>query len=199
MKVGTALSVLAEAGRVDASVWHEHMVMGDLAEPLGFDSLWALEHHFTGYSMSPAPLQTLAYYAGRTKKIQLGTCVIVLPWHDPIRVAEQIGLLDIMCGGRCLFGFGRGAATTEYEGFRIPMDEARPRFIEAAKILKISQPKISLLLRGYLDDFSLERLLRFLNDLGQDVYISIVASHSGHGSTMIGDSPSTARIAALSK
>ena len=138
MKVGTALSVLAEAGRVDASVWHEHMAMGDLAEPLGFDSLWALEHHFTGYSMSPAPLQTLAYYAGRTKKIQLGTCVIVLPWHDPIRVAEQIALLDIMCGGRCLFGFGRGAASTEYEGFRIPMDEARPRFIEAAKILQIA-------------------------------------------------------------
>lgn len=70
----------------------------------------------------------------------------------------------------------------------------------AAKILKISQPKISLLLRGYLTDFSLERLLRFLNDLGQDVYISIVpSSHSSHGNTMIGDSPSNARIAALGK
>lgn len=70
---------------------------------------------------------------------------------------------------------------------------------KAAKILKISQPKISLLLRGYFEDFSLERLLRFLNDLGQDVYISIVASHSDHGSTMIGDSPKTARIVALGK
>lgn len=71
---------------------------------------------------------------------------------------------------------------------------------KAAKILKISQPKISLLLRGYLADLSLERLLRFLNDLGQDVYISIVpSSHSRHGSTMIGESPSTARIAALGK
>src|SRR5947209_3331630 len=71
---------------------------------------------------------------------------------------------------------------------------------KAAKVLKISQPKISLLLRGYLTDFSLERMLRFLNDLGQDVYISIVPStHQGHGSTMIGDSPSNARIAALGK
>jgi alkanesulfonate monooxygenase SsuD/methylene tetrahydromethanopterin reductase-like flavin-dependent oxidoreductase (luciferase family) len=61
--------------------------------------------------------------------------VIVLPWHDPVRVAEQIALLDIMCGGRCLFGFGRGAASTEYEGFRIPMGEARPRFAEAAEIV----------------------------------------------------------------
>lgn len=71
---------------------------------------------------------------------------------------------------------------------------------KAAKLLKISQPKISLLLRGYLTDFSLERLLRFLNDLGQDVYISIVpSSHRGHGSTMIGDSPSNSMIAALAR
>jgi len=71
---------------------------------------------------------------------------------------------------------------------------------KAAKILKISQPKISLLLRGYLADFSLERLLRFLNDLGQDVYISILpSSHSGQGNTMIGDSPGNARIVALGR
>jgi len=135
MKVGIALNMLTKEGRSDASVVAEHMALGDLAEPLGFDSLFALEHHFTGYAMSPAPTQLLAYYAGRTKRIALGTAVIVLPWHDPVRVAEQIALLDIMCGGRCLFGFGRGAATVEYAGFRIPMEEARPRFVEAAKIV----------------------------------------------------------------
>jgi alkanesulfonate monooxygenase SsuD/methylene tetrahydromethanopterin reductase-like flavin-dependent oxidoreductase (luciferase family) len=135
MKVGTALNMLCQAGRSDASVVGEHLALGDLAEPLGFDSLFALEHHFTGYAMSPAPTQLLAYYAGRTRRISLGTAVIVLPWHDPIRVAEQIALLDIMCGGRCLFGFGRGAASVEYEGFRIPMEEARPRFVEAAQIV----------------------------------------------------------------
>lgn len=70
---------------------------------------------------------------------------------------------------------------------------------KAAKILKISQPKVSLLLRGYLTDFSLERLLRFLNDLGQDVYISIVPCSSGHGNTWVGDSPSHASIAALGR
>ena len=71
---------------------------------------------------------------------------------------------------------------------------------QAAKILKISQPKISLLLRGYLTNFSLERLLRFLNDLGQDVYISIMpAPRSKHGTTKIGDIPSKARVAALGK
>ena len=135
MKIGTAMNMLHEPGRADADVVHEHFALGDLVEPLGFDSLWALEHHFTGYAMSPAPTQLLAYFAGRTKRIALGTGVIVLPWHDPVRVAEQIALLDIMCGGRCLFGFGRGAATTEYDGFRVPMGEARPRIAEAAQII----------------------------------------------------------------
>jgi alkanesulfonate monooxygenase SsuD/methylene tetrahydromethanopterin reductase-like flavin-dependent oxidoreductase (luciferase family) len=135
MKVGIALNCLHQPGRSDVAVMSEHMALGDLAEPLGFDSLFALEHHFTCYAMSPAPTQLLAYYAGRTKRITLGTAVIVLPWHDPIRVAEQIALLDILCGGRCVFGFGRGAASVEYEGFRIPMEEARPRFVEAAQIV----------------------------------------------------------------
>lgn len=71
---------------------------------------------------------------------------------------------------------------------------------KVAKILKIAQPKVSLLLRGYLKSFSLERLFRFLNDLGQDIYIKITpSSHHRHGCTMIGDSPANARVAALGK
>ncbi|MDE2007161.1 MAG: LLM class flavin-dependent oxidoreductase [Rhodospirillales bacterium] len=138
MKIGLSMSILAEPGRPDAAVYREHLALGDLAEPLGFDSIFALEHHFTGYSMSPAPTQLLSYFAGRTSRVTLGTAVIVLPWHDPIRVAEQIALLDVLCGGRCLFGFGRGAASAEYAGFRIPMEEARARFVESAKIVRLA-------------------------------------------------------------
>jgi len=148
MQVGIALNMLSQAGRPDAAVLHEHMSLGDLAEPLGFNSLFALEHHFTGYAMCPAPLQFLAYYAGRTQRITLGTAVIVAPWHDPIRIAEQIALLDIMCGGRTVFGFGRGAARTEYEGFRIPMDEARPRFKECLDIVKLGLTQKSFEYKG---------------------------------------------------
>jgi alkanesulfonate monooxygenase SsuD/methylene tetrahydromethanopterin reductase-like flavin-dependent oxidoreductase (luciferase family) len=135
VKVGTALNMLTKEGLSDAAVLTEHLALGDLAEPLGFDSLFALEHHFTGYAMSPDPTQLLSYFAGRTKRITLGTAVIVLPWHDPVRVAEEIALLDVLSGGRCLFGFGRGAASVEYAGFRIPMEEARARFVEAAQIV----------------------------------------------------------------
>src|SRR2546430_2997094 len=135
MKVGIAVNMLTKEGLSDAAVSAEHLAFGDLAEPLGFDSLFALEHHFTGYAMSPSPTQLLSYFAGRTKRITLGTAVIVLPWHDPVRVAEEIALLDVLSGGRCLFGFGRGAASAEYAGFRIPMEEARPRFVEAARVV----------------------------------------------------------------
>ncbi len=142
MKVGIALNMLSQEGRPDVAVVHEHMQLGDLAEPLGFDSLFALEHHFTGYAMSPAPLQFLSYYAGRTKRIELGTSVIVIPWHDPIRIAEQIAFLDVLSNGRCLFGFGRGAGRTEFEGFSIPMDESRPRFKEGLEVIQraLTQP-----------------------------------------------------------
>ena len=119
----------------DAEVWNEEVAMALEAEELGYESIWSVEHHFTDYTMCPDPVQFLTYLAGRTSRVQFGTGVIVLPWHDPVRVAEQIALLDIMCGGRCLFGFGRGAATTEYDGFRVPMGEARPRFAEAAQII----------------------------------------------------------------
>jgi predicted XRE-type DNA-binding protein len=70
---------------------------------------------------------------------------------------------------------------------------------KAAKILKISQPKVSLLLRGYLTDFSLERLLRFLNDLGQDVCITITPASHGHGRTWVGNSLSNKRTVALGR
>ena len=73
MNVGISLNMLTKEGRSDASVFAEHLTLGDLAEPLGFDSVFALEHHFTGYAMSPSPTQLLSYIAGRTKRITLGT------------------------------------------------------------------------------------------------------------------------------
>src|SRR5208282_2320098 len=130
MKVGIALNMLSEPPRPDVAVVSDHLAMGDLAEPLGFDSLFALEHHFTGYAMSPAPLQLLAYFAGRTKRITFGTAVIVLPWHDPIRVAEEIALLDILSGGRCLFGFGRGAAHVDPAAADLPSRRTLLRLVD---------------------------------------------------------------------
>jgi alkanesulfonate monooxygenase SsuD/methylene tetrahydromethanopterin reductase-like flavin-dependent oxidoreductase (luciferase family) len=136
MKVGMTLQLTSFGGKPDRETYQDELSLMEMAEGVGFDSVWALDHHFTGYVMSPDPTQLLTYVAGRTKRVQLGTAVIVLPWHDPVAVAEKIALLDLLAGGRTIFGFGRGAATVEYNGFRIPMDEARDRFVESAMIIR---------------------------------------------------------------
>ena len=136
MKVGMTLQLTSFGGKPDLQTYQEELALADTAEDLGFDSIWALDHHFTGYTMSPDPTQMLTYFAGRTKRVQLGTAVIVLPWHDPVEVAEKIALLDVLSNGRTIIGFGRGAATVEYAGFRIPMDESRERFVECAEIVR---------------------------------------------------------------
>jgi alkanesulfonate monooxygenase SsuD/methylene tetrahydromethanopterin reductase-like flavin-dependent oxidoreductase (luciferase family) len=121
--------------RPDYDIYREELALGDLVEPLGFDSLWSVEHHFGNYTMCPDVLQFLAYYAGRTKRVQLGSMVVVLPWHDPIRVAEQVSVVDHFSNGRMILGLGRGLARHEFEGFRVPLDESRERFIEYATML----------------------------------------------------------------
>ncbi len=73
--------------------------------------------------------------AGRTERIKLGTGAVILPWNDPLRVAEKLALLDHLSDGRLLFGMGRGLARREYDGFGIPMDESRGRFDEAAPMV----------------------------------------------------------------
>jgi len=119
----------------DAEVYQEEVRLAELAEPLGFESIWAIEHHFTDYTMCPDPVQFLTYMAGKTKTARLGTSVIVLPWHDPMRVAEQISMLDHLSGGRMILGLGRGLGNVEYEGFRINQGEGRERFVEYAELL----------------------------------------------------------------
>jgi alkanesulfonate monooxygenase SsuD/methylene tetrahydromethanopterin reductase-like flavin-dependent oxidoreductase (luciferase family) len=136
MHVGMA-AVFQNPGkaRTDREVYAGELRLADLAEPLGFQSVWGVEHHFTDYTMCPDVLQFLAYMAGRTERVQLGSMVVVLPWHDPMRVAEEVSMLDNMSGGRLILGLGRGAGKVEFDGFRLSMDESRERFVESARML----------------------------------------------------------------
>jgi alkanesulfonate monooxygenase SsuD/methylene tetrahydromethanopterin reductase-like flavin-dependent oxidoreductase (luciferase family) len=121
----------------DASIYEGELRLGSLVEPLGFDSLWTVEHHFTPYTMVTNPFQFLSFFAGRTERIEMGTMVAVLPWHDPIRVAESIVMLDHMLGGRQLtVGTGRGTGRREFSGLRVSMDESRDRFLESLDVLR---------------------------------------------------------------
>ncbi len=129
----------------DAEVYHHEIRMAEMAEPLGFDSVWSVEHHFDDYTMCPDVLQFLTYMAGKTKHAKLGSMVVVLPWHDPIRVAEQISVLDHLSNGRLILGLGRGLARIEYEGFRLDQNEGRALFVEYAELI------LSALEKGYME------------------------------------------------
>ncbi|HEY1967502.1 MAG TPA: LLM class flavin-dependent oxidoreductase [Pseudonocardia sp.] len=119
----------------DAQLLAEEIRMFDLAVDLGFDSVWMVEHHFTNYFISPEPLLFLTWFAGRHRHIGIGTNVLVLPWHDPLRLTENIILADNLTGGRLTLGFGRGLAHNEYEGFRVDLATSRERFMAYAKMI----------------------------------------------------------------
>ncbi len=119
----------------DREVYRHEMAMADLAEPLGFDSIWGAEHHFDDYTMCPNVAQFLTYMAARTTRVKLGSMVMVLPWHDPVRLAEEVSVLDNLSGGRVILGIGRGLGRVEFRGFRAPMGESRERFTEYAQAL----------------------------------------------------------------
>src|SRR5262249_61833494 len=108
---------------------------GVLAEQLGFESIWGVEHHFTDYTMCPDVLQYLTYFAAKTETLGLGSMVVVLPWHDPLRVAEQVTMLDDMSKGRVILGLGRALGRVEFEGFGVDMNESREIFVESAEML----------------------------------------------------------------
>jgi alkanesulfonate monooxygenase SsuD/methylene tetrahydromethanopterin reductase-like flavin-dependent oxidoreductase (luciferase family) len=106
------------------------------ADRLGFKQLFMVEHHFTGQGQVSASMTVLAYLAARTQHIRLGTAVVVLPWHNPVLIAEQVATLDLLTGGRVDFGVGKGYRKAEFEGFCIPVDEATERFDEAMEIIR---------------------------------------------------------------
>lgn len=121
----------------DAQVYSEELSLADLAEPLGFDSIWTTDHYFAPYQMTGSALQQATYMAGRTNRVDFGTMVITLPWHHPLQVATEICTLDNMLGGRHLtLGLGRGSSPKEFRSWGVDMGEASGRFLESVEILR---------------------------------------------------------------
>ena len=130
MHVGLSTGFANHSQVDDVRFIKEELAQCVLADELGFDSVWITEHHFSDYSIAPNPLQYLTWLAGKTKHVRLGTQVVVVPWHDPVRLAEEIAVLDHVSDGRAIIGFGRGLARMEYEGLRVDQSKARELFDE---------------------------------------------------------------------
>lgn len=129
----------------DAEVYERELAFAALAEPLGFDSVWAPEHHFTNYILVPNTTQFLAWVAARTERVQLGAMINVLPWHDPVRMCEDWSMLDHLSRGRAILGVGRGLGRVEFDGFRLDMGESRGRFTEYTEAI------VTALETGYIE------------------------------------------------
>ncbi|MDP6688824.1 MAG: LLM class flavin-dependent oxidoreductase [Alphaproteobacteria bacterium] len=135
MKFGM-MYLFSEYGEIpQAQVFKEFLEEVELAEELGFDSIWLPEHHFSVYGMLGDTLTMAAAIAQRTKKIKIGTAVVLLPLQHPVRVAEQAALVDCLSEGRLLLGVGRAYQPGEFAGFGENPDVSREMFFESMDIL----------------------------------------------------------------
>ena len=138
MKFGLFGSAQAKRGGSDldsAQGFRDFIDYNVEAEALGYDSTFVVEHHFTGFGQVSASLNLLTWVAARTSTLRLGTAVLVLPWHNPVLLAEQAATIDLLSGGRLEFGVGKGYRHNEFAGFCIPIAEADARFDEALSVI----------------------------------------------------------------
>jgi alkanesulfonate monooxygenase SsuD/methylene tetrahydromethanopterin reductase-like flavin-dependent oxidoreductase (luciferase family) len=134
---GVCIGPVDCADRTDRELYRSFVSDAAFALQLGFQGVWALEHHFSDYYPTPSPLLALSHIAGRFPRAELGTMVIVAPWYQPLRLAEEIAMLSLLSEGELHLGLGRGSAASEYEAFGMDLDESRDRFREVVEIVQL--------------------------------------------------------------
>src|SRR5712672_4583169 len=131
MRFGFFDQLPCAAGFSEQQRYHDIMAQIELGDELGFGTAWLGELHFSrAFSILADPLMVLAAAAQRTTRIRLGTAVTLLPLHNPVKIAEEAAIADILSDGRLEFGVGRGISR-HYAHYGIPPEESRERFDEA--------------------------------------------------------------------
>ncbi len=166
----------------DAKNMDDTLYMGELVEPLGFDSIWATEHYGSAYSMQPNPLQYLAFWAGRTRRVDVGTAVIVAPWWNPVRLASELSMLDILLQGRRLhLGIGRGIAPHEYASLGYPIGESHKYFYDVINAIKAADGAERFEFRGEVYDIpptTIRPQARHKGELTRDIKVAFTTEAS---------------------
>ena len=135
IEFGFVAASSGETNLSDAGTYDEILADCELGQELGFGTAWMIEHHFSDYYPTPNPLAFLSFIAARFPDLALGTCVMVTPWYEPLRLAEEIAQLNALTKQPLHLGLGRGTAKLEYDAFGIDMDLSRDRFREAYELL----------------------------------------------------------------
>jgi len=132
-----SLMPLRDTSKPIEAIYAETVAMARLAEDVGFDCVWLAEHHFGNYCMCPSPLVMAVHCAAHTKRIRLGTGVLVLPLYQPMRLVQEVGMVDKLTGGRLMVGIGAGYQDYEFARYGVPLDERWPRTHEMLDILEM--------------------------------------------------------------
>ncbi len=127
-----------DSEKSDLSLYREVIEECELGAELGFEAAWFLEHHFSDYYPTPSPLLFMSHIAARCPTLGLGTAVLVLPWYHPVRIAEEIAMVNSLTEGTLHLGMGRGTAKSEYDGYGIDMNGARQRYAECWRIINMA-------------------------------------------------------------
>ncbi|HEY2594877.1 MAG TPA: LLM class flavin-dependent oxidoreductase [Chloroflexota bacterium] len=135
MEIAVWDPVLQRDGRSFVDLYREHLDELEVAEECGFHHVWFIEHHFAGRCASPSPNLLIAAAAERTSRIRLGTMVNVLPYRNPLILAEELAMLDNLTNGRLDIGIGRGVNPADFAHFGVPMSESRERFHESIDVM----------------------------------------------------------------
>jgi alkanesulfonate monooxygenase SsuD/methylene tetrahydromethanopterin reductase-like flavin-dependent oxidoreductase (luciferase family) len=117
------------------SVYETALERFTIMDQTGYDAVWLAEHHFSSFSVCPSVHMMGTMAAARTKRLRIGTAVSLAPFYNPLRLAEEVALLDVLSGGRVNWGAGRGFDRSEFAAFGIPGDESAPRFHETVDIV----------------------------------------------------------------
>src|SRR5215210_6326823 len=135
MDIGTFLLMQSPSARTSQEIYTRGIELAQAAETLGYRNVWLGEHHFSTYGYLSRPLQLASYIAAKTTRLRVGTAVIVVPLHHPLIIAEEIAMLDLLSGGRCDIGLGRGYQRYEFERFGLQLDTDGTRWNDSIDIL----------------------------------------------------------------
>jgi alkanesulfonate monooxygenase SsuD/methylene tetrahydromethanopterin reductase-like flavin-dependent oxidoreductase (luciferase family) len=136
MRFGTFFFFQAVPWLTHDEVVHRELEQMEWTEELGFDQIWLTEHHFIDYGLAVDPATLAGVAAARTRRVRIGLAAAILPFHHPLRLAEQTALVDVISRGRLDVGVGRGNRPAEFRGYNVPQQENRERFEEAVEVLK---------------------------------------------------------------
>ncbi len=136
MKVGLTYSISAPKDSTVAEGFRDTLEQVVLAEELGYDHAFVSEHHFLKNDMLPSPLIAISYLAAKTQRIKLGTGLLLLPLHDPVRIAEDTSVVDVISEGRLILGLGQGFRPEEFDGFHRNLKDRNKLMREGIQLLR---------------------------------------------------------------